>query len=141
MYLLTKHSFNFHIHFHFLVFMVAYFVALRQNLNHVKGSRAIVFISLSFLLILDFLLHFYISTAFYNHFHNQVKSEPCRAPGAIICPQHFTLCGGDTCIDRWGAYMPIWGHVQLHRLASWYLIYRFLGQVKEWVYFSKFQSN
>ena len=101
MFLLTEHSFNFHIHFHFLVFMVAYFVALRQNLNHVKGSRAIVFISLSFLLILDFLLHFYISTAFYNHFHNQVKSEPCRAPGAIICPQHFTLCGGDTCIDRW----------------------------------------
>ena len=34
------------------------------------------------------------------HFHFQVKSEPCRAPGAIVCPQHFTLCGGDTCIDR-----------------------------------------
>ena len=132
MYLLTEHSFNFHIHFHFLVFMVAYFVALRQNLNHVKGSRAIVFISLSFLLMLDFLLHFYISTAFYNHFHNQVKSEPCRAPGAIICPQHFTLCGGDTCIDRWVLVecgLSIWGHVHLHRLASWYLIYKFLGQV------------
>jgi hypothetical protein len=30
-----------------------------------------------------------------------VKSEPCRAVGEDICPQHFSLCGADTCIDRY----------------------------------------
>lgn len=30
----------------------------------------------------------------------QVKSDPCRAADNFICPQHFILCGSDTCIDR-----------------------------------------
>ncbi|XP_023345971.1 low-density lipoprotein receptor-related protein 2 [Eurytemora carolleeae] len=28
------------------------------------------------------------------------KSEPCRDPGENICPQHYILCGADTCIDK-----------------------------------------
>jgi len=30
----------------------------------------------------------------------QVKSEPCRAKDENICPQHFSRCGEDICIDR-----------------------------------------
>jgi len=30
----------------------------------------------------------------------QLKSSPCRAQGEELCPQHYTLCGADTCIDR-----------------------------------------
>ena len=36
----------------------------------------------------------------------QGKSEPCRSKEEAICPQHYQLCGRDTCIDRW------WWHVQ-----------------------------
>jgi len=37
----------------------------------------------------------------YNCGHQcQAKSKPCAAAGENICPQHFTLCGADTCIDR-----------------------------------------
>ena len=31
---------------------------------------------------------------------HQGKSEPCRSKEEAICPQHYQLCGGDTCIDR-----------------------------------------
>jgi len=29
----------------------------------------------------------------------QVKSEPCLVGGEVVCPQHFEICGEDTCID------------------------------------------
>ena len=29
----------------------------------------------------------------------QVKSEPCKSETDDICPQHYDLCGLDTCID------------------------------------------
>jgi len=31
--------------------------------------------------------------------HCQGKSEPCRSKEEAICPQHYQLCGRDTCID------------------------------------------
>jgi len=30
----------------------------------------------------------------------QVKSEPCRVDDTKFCPQHYSLCGIDTCVDR-----------------------------------------
>ena len=30
----------------------------------------------------------------------QRKSQPCSISSEDICPQHFQLCGSDTCIDR-----------------------------------------
>ena len=31
----------------------------------------------------------------------QVKSEPCLVEGGRVCPQHYQLCGEDSCIDRY----------------------------------------